>query len=63
MIVDASAVIAILRDEPEALSLAQAIASARSRRISAVNYVLSSTGAGILSRAGGLTISSGRLRS
>jgi ribonuclease VapC len=39
MIVDASAIIAILRDEPEALSCAQAIASARSRRISAVNYV------------------------
>lgn len=39
MIVDASAVIAILRDEPEARSCAQAIASARSRRISAVNYV------------------------
>lgn len=39
MIVDASAVIAILRDEPEARSCAQAIASARNRRISAVNYV------------------------
>jgi ribonuclease VapC len=39
MIVDASAIIAILRDEPEALSCAQAIASAGSRRISAVNYV------------------------
>jgi ribonuclease VapC len=39
MIIDASAVIAILRDEPEALPCAKAIASAGSRRISAVNYV------------------------
>jgi ribonuclease VapC len=39
MIVDASAVIAILRNEPAAPLCAQAIASARSRRISAVNYV------------------------
>ena len=39
MIVDASAILAILRDEPEALSCAKAIASAGSRRISAVNYV------------------------
>jgi ribonuclease VapC len=39
MIVDASSVIAILRDEPEAGSCATAIAGARSRRISAVNYV------------------------
>lgn len=39
MIVDASAVIAILRDEPEAGLCARAIAGARSRRISAVNYV------------------------
>ena len=39
MIVDASAVIAILRDEPEALSCAQAIAGAPNRRISAVSYV------------------------
>jgi len=39
MIVDASAMIAILRDEPEALSYAKVIASASSRRISAVNYV------------------------
>ena len=39
MIIDASAIIAILRDEPEALSFAKAIASAASRRISAVNYV------------------------
>jgi ribonuclease VapC len=39
MIMDASAVIAILRDEPEAHSFAKAIASAKSRRVSAVNYV------------------------
>ena len=39
MILDASAVIAILRDEPEAEALANAIAAATSRRISAVNYV------------------------
>jgi ribonuclease VapC len=39
MIVDVSAIIAILRDEPEGLSWAKAIASADSRRISAVNYV------------------------
>jgi ribonuclease VapC len=39
MIVDASAIIAILRDEPEGLSCAKAIVSASSRRISAVNYV------------------------
>lgn len=39
MIIDASAVIAILRDEPEAGSFAKAIAGAGSRRISAVNFV------------------------
>jgi ribonuclease VapC len=39
MILDASAVIAILRDEPEAASFAQAIQDAGHRRISAVNYV------------------------
>ncbi len=39
MIIDASAIIAILRDEPEALSCAKAIASTSSRRVSAVNYV------------------------
>lgn len=39
MIIDASAVIAILRAEPEASSFAGAIAAASSRRISAVNYV------------------------
>ena len=39
MIIDASAVIAILRDEPEAGSFAKAIAEADFRRISAVNFV------------------------
>jgi ribonuclease VapC len=39
MIVDASAVIAILRQEPEAEAFARAIAGAATRRISAVSYV------------------------
>jgi ribonuclease VapC len=39
MIIDSSAVIAILRDEPEALVLANAIESATTRRISAANFV------------------------
>ena len=39
MIIDTSALIAILRDEPEARSCAEAIASTNSRRVSAVNYV------------------------
>lgn len=39
MIVDTSALIAILRDEPDALSYAKAIAKASVRRISAANYV------------------------
>jgi ribonuclease VapC len=39
MIIDASAIIAILRDEPEALQFAEAIAGASSRRVSAVSYV------------------------
>ena len=39
MIVDTSALIAILRDEPDATSYAKAIASANVRRISAANYV------------------------
>jgi ribonuclease VapC len=39
VIIDASALIAILRNEPEALLCAKAIASASSRRVSAVNYV------------------------
>jgi ribonuclease VapC len=38
MIIDTSAIVAILRDEPEAMSCAQAIAAAKSRRVSAVNY-------------------------
>lgn len=38
MIVDTSAIIAILRDEPEAERFAQSIASAKNRRVSAVNY-------------------------
>jgi ribonuclease VapC len=39
MIVDTSAIIAILRDEPEAELFANAIASAKTRRVSAVNFV------------------------
>jgi len=39
MIVDTSAIVAILRDEPEAASCAAAIASAKTCRVSAVNYV------------------------
>jgi ribonuclease VapC len=39
MILDTSAIIAILRDEPEAGACAEAIAGTRIRRISAVNYV------------------------
>ena len=39
MIVDTSALIAVLRDEPDALSYAKAIAKASIRRISAANYV------------------------
>jgi len=39
MIVDTSALIAVLRDEPDAASYAQAIAKAPVRRISAANYV------------------------
>ena len=39
MIIDTSAVIAILRDEPEAVSYARAIADATDRRVSAVNFV------------------------
>lgn len=39
MIVDTSAIVAILRDEPDAESFANAIANARLRRVSAVNYV------------------------
>ena len=39
MIIDTSAIIAILRDEPEAAFCARAIADAGNRRVSAVNYV------------------------
>jgi ribonuclease VapC len=39
MIVDSSAVIAILRAEPDAAAFAQAIAAAAERRMSAVNFV------------------------
>jgi ribonuclease VapC len=39
MILDTSALIAILRDEPDATSYAKAIASTGIRRISAANYV------------------------
>jgi len=39
MILDSSAILAILRDEPEAASFAEAIAGAEQRRISAVNFV------------------------
>jgi ribonuclease VapC len=39
MIVDTSALIAILRDEPQAKALAIAIASAENRRLSAANYL------------------------
>lgn len=39
MIIDTSALIAILRDEPDALVYARAIEAATSRRVSAVNFV------------------------
>jgi ribonuclease VapC len=39
MIIDTSAIIAILRDEPEAAFCARAIADDSNRRVSAVNYV------------------------
>lgn len=39
MIVDTSALIVVLRDEPDAMSYAKAIAKASIRRISAANYV------------------------
>ena len=39
MIIDTSAIIAILRDEPEAVSCARAIANATIRCVSAVNFV------------------------
>lgn len=39
MIIDTSALLAILRDEPDALSYAKALDKAAVRRISAANYV------------------------
>jgi ribonuclease VapC len=39
MIIDTSAIIAILRDEPEAEPCARTIADATDRRVSAVNFV------------------------
>lgn len=39
MIIDTSALIAILRDEPEARACAEAIAAAESRRLSAANFL------------------------
>jgi ribonuclease VapC len=39
MIIDTSALIAILRDEPEAPLFARAIQSAATRRLSAANYL------------------------
>ena len=39
MIIDTSALLAILRDEPEAASYAEAIQRANSRRLSAVGFV------------------------
>jgi ribonuclease VapC len=39
VIIDTSAIIAILRDDPDAMSYARAIADATSRRVSAVNFV------------------------
>ena len=39
MIIDTSAIIAILRDEKDATSYARAIADATDRRVSAVNFV------------------------
>jgi ribonuclease VapC len=39
VIIDTSAIIAILRDEPDAMSFARAIAEAAIRRVSAVNFV------------------------
>ncbi len=39
MIADTSALIAILRDEPEAMAFAQTVANADARRVSAVSFV------------------------
>ena len=41
MIIDSFALIAILRDEPEAMTCARTIEAASHRRISAVNFVVS----------------------
>ena len=49
MIVDSSAVVAILRDEPEGPSCAEAIDSAEKRSISAVGYVESAV---VIDRSG-----------
>lgn len=57
MIIDTSAIIAILRDEPEAAFCARAIADESSRRVSAVNYVE----AAVVIDAGGDPIASRRL--
>lgn len=55
MIFDTSALVAILRAEPEALAFAQVIAAAKTRRISAVSYVeaaavINSSGDAVASR-------------
>lgn len=69
MIIDASALIAILLDESEARSSVEAIASTSSRRVSAVSYVEAgvvidgSMEGGIPLRADGLTIPSERQNS
>ncbi|MGB7731238.1 MAG: type II toxin-antitoxin system VapC family toxin [Candidatus Acidiferrum sp.] len=39
MIIDTSAIVAILRDEPEAAMFVEVIAAAQSRRVSAVSFV------------------------
>lgn len=39
MIIDTSAIVAILRDEPEARSCAEAMEAAKSLRVSAVNFL------------------------
>lgn len=57
MIIDTSAVLAILRDEPEALQCAEAIAKATTRRISAANFLE----AAIVTDASGDPIASRRL--
>ena len=44
MIIDTSAIVAILRDEQEAAPYARSIADAPARRISAVNFVESAVG-------------------